>query len=604
MKIAKIIETGEDMHFDLDRFLVTRGLIQAGSGFGKSYAIRKLLEETHGKVQQIVLDSEGEYSTLREKYDYLLIGKGKDVDVQIDIRSAEMIAKKILELRVSVIIDLYELKSHERKIFVRRFFEALVNIKKDLWHSVIILLDESDVYAPEKSAGKAESLQSVVDLACRGRKRGQCLVAATQRIAKLNKDVTAELQNRFIGGCTQDIDRKRAGEELGYTTKEAILSLRNMKPGEFNVFGPAINPEIIKIKINPVKTTHPEAGKRIGLEPTPPTDKIKAMLSKLVDLPKKVEEELREKQDYVKKIRSLEVQLRQKPKPEVDKKQMEYIQKRMESEKIDAFNKGKGSLITTHKIEINNYKKTFQIFENKLKNIGIELRKFISLKDQFVSKLGKLIAMEVPKIPEIPKEIIKTLPYQIDDVNKGKIYSVPEAKKEVFEKSIPNSTYGNEEGELTGSQQKILDNIAKLSPVMDSIPKPIVAAYSGFSNAGGGFHNNLSKLRIMGYIDYKNTNVILTELGQTKINVVESPGNTEELQQMWRNLLSDFQKKIFDVLIEIYPDQISREELAERTDFSNTGGGFHNNISRLKVMQIAEYPEQGMVKATNNIFLE
>ena len=139
MKIAKIIETGENMPFDLDKFLVTRGLIQAGSGFGKSYAIRKLLEETHGKVQQIVLDSEGEYSTLREKFDYLLIGKGKDVDVQIDIRSAELIANKILELRVSVIIDLYELKPHERKIFVRRFFEALVNIKKSLWqkgHSI------------------------------------------------------------------------------------------------------------------------------------------------------------------------------------------------------------------------------------------------------------------------------------------------------------------------------------------------------------------------------------------------------------------------------------------------------------------------------------
>ncbi len=598
MKIAKIIETGEDMPFDLDRFLVTRGLIQAGSGFGKSYAIRKMLEETHGKVQQIVLDSEGEYSTLREKYDYLLIGKGKDVDAQIDIRSSELIAKKILELRVSVIIDLYELKSHERKIFVRRFFEALVNIRKDLWHSVIILLDESDVYAPEKSAGKAESLQSVIDLACRGRKRGQCLVAATQRIAKLNKDVTAELQNRFIGGCTQDIDRKRAGEELGYTTKEAILALRNMKPGEFNVFGPAITSEITKIKINQVKTTHPEAGKRIGLKPTPPTDKIKAMLSKLADLPKKAEEELREKQDYVHKIRGLESQLRKKPKPEVDKKQVEYMQKRMESERIDSFNKGQGSLITTHKIEINNYKKSFQIFENRKKSIEIELRQFVAKIEEFVAKLGKLIIID---IPEIPKEITRTLPKRVDEVNKGVVYSAPEAKKKVFEQNINN---GNEEGELSNSQQKILDNIAKLMPVMENIPKPIVAAYAGFSNTGGGFHNNLSKLRVMGYIDYRNTNVFLTEEGQTKVNAVQSPGNTEELQQMWRELLSDSQKKIFDVVIEIYPDQITREELAERTGFSNTGGGFHNNISKMSIMQIIEYPEQGSVKATKNVFLE
>jgi len=57
----------------------TRALVQANSGGGKSYAIRKLLEKTHGKVHQIVFDIEGDFSSLREKFDYVLAGKGGDL---------------------------------------------------------------------------------------------------------------------------------------------------------------------------------------------------------------------------------------------------------------------------------------------------------------------------------------------------------------------------------------------------------------------------------------------------------------------------------------------------------------------------------------------
>lgn len=591
MKIAKIIETKENMPFDLDYFLVSRGLIQASSGGGKSYLIRKLLEETHGKVQQIVLDSEGEYSTLRETYDYLLIGKGKDVDVQVDIRSAEMIANKVLELRVSVIIDLYELKSHERKIFVRRFLEALVNIKKKLWHSVLVLLDEGDVYAPEKSAGKAESLQSVSDLASRGRKRGQCLVVATQRIAKLNKDVTAELKNKFVGNATQDIDRERAGKELGFTKKEDILGLRNLDTGEFFCFGPAISKEIIKVKINKVKTTHPEAGKRVGFKLTPPTKKIKAMLSKLTDLPKKAEEELREKQDYIKKIRGLEAQLRQKPKPEADKKHMEYNEKRMESMRINSFNQGLKAEANNHKAHISDYEKRDRIYDHKLKSLANELK-------QFVAKCSKLLQVEVPKI-----DIKKTMPV----VSKPPRNVVSKPPREILQTTkLPSDTYVNdEEKELTKSQLKILESLAKFKSVLEDVPKPMVSAYCGVSSKSSGYTNNLSRLRVEGYITYRKAKTVyLTEKGEGKVNITASPATTEELQQMWRNILSSSRTKILDVLIEIYPDQISKEELAERVGVSAISSGYSNNLSAMRVIELLDYPETGFVKATENLFLE
>ena len=48
---------------DVDRLVETRMLLQANSGAGKSWAIRRLLEQTHGRCQQIVLDVEGEVYT-------------------------------------------------------------------------------------------------------------------------------------------------------------------------------------------------------------------------------------------------------------------------------------------------------------------------------------------------------------------------------------------------------------------------------------------------------------------------------------------------------------------------------------------------------------
>lgn len=75
MKI-NIFESGKEI--DLSTLIDTRALICANSGGGKSYTARKILEESNKEVMSIVLDVEGEFKTLREKYDFLLIGEEGD----------------------------------------------------------------------------------------------------------------------------------------------------------------------------------------------------------------------------------------------------------------------------------------------------------------------------------------------------------------------------------------------------------------------------------------------------------------------------------------------------------------------------------------------
>lgn len=305
-----LVNLNSTHHIDLPLLIDTRLLVQANSGGGKSWLLRRLLEQSHGKVQQLVIDLEGEFSSLRERFDYVLAGKGGDTPA--DPTSAGLLARKLLELNVSAIIDLYELHYDERKRFVRLFLEAMINAPKELWHPCLVVLDEAHVFCPER--GQSEAAAAVIDLATRGRKRGYCAVLATQRLAKLHKDAAAECNNKLIGRCSIDVDMKRASEELGFGSREQYLSLRSLEPGEFFAFGPALSPAVRKVTVGPVGTAHPKAGSRIlTAAPAPPTPKIRAILQQLADLPQAAVEEAATVERLEREMRSLRRQLRDTP---------------------------------------------------------------------------------------------------------------------------------------------------------------------------------------------------------------------------------------------------------------------------------------------------
>lgn len=293
------IYLNEKDFIDLPKLIVSKMLAVANSGGGKSWLIRRIVEQAYGKVQIIIIDPEGEFATLREKYDFILCGKG--MDAPAEPRSAALLARKLLESKSSAIIDLYELHPQERKHFVRLFFESMVNAPKNLYNDCLVILDEAHTFAPEKD--ESEALNAVVGMASLGRKRGFSLILATQRISKLSKDAAAECNNKLIGRTSLDIDRKRAAEELGITNREDVLALRNLSPGEFFAFGPAISNEVVKLKVGEVKTSIPKAGRQTKV--APPSEKIKKELAALADLPQEAEKEAKTITELQTEIRRL-----------------------------------------------------------------------------------------------------------------------------------------------------------------------------------------------------------------------------------------------------------------------------------------------------------
>lgn len=95
----EIIKLNNEIYLNLDKLIESRLLIQANSGGGKSWAIRRLIEQSFGKVQIIVIDPEGEFTNLRQKYSFVFAGKGGDAPVES--RSAFLLARRLLELKDS-----------------------------------------------------------------------------------------------------------------------------------------------------------------------------------------------------------------------------------------------------------------------------------------------------------------------------------------------------------------------------------------------------------------------------------------------------------------------------------------------------------------------
>src|SRR6266852_187304 len=304
MIIGQII-AGEKLELDLPKLVDTRLLIQANSGGGKSWLLR-LIAERAG-IQTIVLDNEGEFASLREAVDVLLVGAGGELPA--NPRHAALLARRLLEYKVSAVVDLYELKLAERRCFVKLFLESLIHLPRDLWRPTLVILDEAHIYCPERGSGEAESTEAVISLMSQGRKRGYAGVIATQRLSKLHKDAAAEANNVIIGRTWLDADQMRAGDALGLS-KADRLKLRDVGQGEFYAFGPAFSrPGVVRFRSDRVRTTHPRPGERHLLTAPAPSKAIRGVLSKFADLPHEVDAEIRGLDEARRRIAELERQI-------------------------------------------------------------------------------------------------------------------------------------------------------------------------------------------------------------------------------------------------------------------------------------------------------
>ncbi len=281
-RVKASIEIGTDklgapVHIDIEELLATRLLVQGNSGSGKSHLLRRLLEESAGLVQQIVIDPEGDFVTLADAFGHIVIDAGA-----YDAREITRMASRVREHRASVVLALDNLDLEAQMRCAASFLATIFEAPRDHWYPALVIVDEAQMFAPAVAGDVSDdirrlSLGAMTNLMCRGRKRGLAGIIATQRLAKLAKNVAAEASNFLMGRTFLDIDMARAADLLGMERKQAE-TIRDLDRGQFLALGPAICRRPVAIKIGAVKTST-RMGKH-SLLPLPTADgsALQAML--------------------------------------------------------------------------------------------------------------------------------------------------------------------------------------------------------------------------------------------------------------------------------------------------------------------------------------
>lgn len=272
--VSAFIDIGQDagrqrVAIDLEELLATRLLVQGNSGSGKSHLLRRLLEECAGQVQQVVIDPEGDFVTLADAFGHVVID-----GAAYSPREIEELAARVRQHRASVVLTLDELEVEQQIRCAALFLTALFDAPREHWYPALVVVDEAQMFAPAAAGEMSDdtrrlTLSAMTNLMCRGRKRGLAGIVATQRLAKLAKNVAAEASNFLMGRTFLDIDMQRAADLLGMDRRQAER-IRDLQRGQFLGLGPAISRRPVAVHVGPVRTGTRSGGG--GLLPLPEAD--------------------------------------------------------------------------------------------------------------------------------------------------------------------------------------------------------------------------------------------------------------------------------------------------------------------------------------------
>lgn len=306
-----------------------------------------------------------------------------------------------------------------------------------------------------------------------------------------------------------------------------------------------------KVQIGSVITSHPKAGDRILTEPTPPTDKIKSILSKLADLPVEAEAEAKTIEDLQAQNRVLQHKLTLAQKSQSAAPTQEQIN-RVVAQAIAQ----KERAITG---ERQHYEQALKIAQDKLTKIA-------------ALAAGNDLALAQTKTPDT---------------------AVP-ATEQLLQPSADKP--------IVGGALRMIQTLASRYPM--TFTKSQLAHLSKMSSRSGSYGTYLSSLKSRGFIQIERNRVSITEAGLTFAGTYpHEPQTQEQIITMWRENLPGDARRMFDILVSVYPASKTKSALGLEADLSPTSGSFGTYLSMLKSNGLIEVTG-AEVKASDNLFIE
>jgi uncharacterized protein len=212
--------------------LVGRSMAVLGiTGSGKTNTAAVLIEEllSH-ELPLTIVDIEGEYWGLKERFEILVAGRSEHTELEISPENAGRLAEISVRRSIPVILDLSDYTHSEAYDFLINYFNSLWAASSTLKQPYQIILEEAHEFVPQ---GTNTPLKEILArIALRGRKRGLGVILISQRSAKVEKDVLTQASLLFLHKVIHPIDMKVYKDLIPLPPTKAEEVVRGLQLGE------------------------------------------------------------------------------------------------------------------------------------------------------------------------------------------------------------------------------------------------------------------------------------------------------------------------------------------------------------------------------------
>ena len=492
-----------------------------------------------------------------------------------DVPLEETAGKLVAELAIGrhwpmIVVDMQLLRKGAQLRFMADSLEELYFRNRLPLH---VIFEEADRPLPQSPRGMDPTMGRVLgaaeDIVKLGRGRGMGATLISQRFATVNKNVTEQIETLILLRLIGPNDRKAAKTWIesngdATVTENVLGSLAKLQVGEAQVYSPGWLQLLEKVRIRPRRTFDSSKTPEVGTDLAEPTarapvdlDELRTRMADTIERAKADNPtELR------KRIRDLERQLAERPDVAPEPVEVEVIRE------VPALTE-------------RDLAPLYELDEElaKIRNAIADTRDKVAA----ATNAGARVVDErkTARSAESRRSTGHAPP-----VASARLAPPPRSRPRAAPAPGPAAqTNGNGDIRLARAERSILSVLAQFP---DGRNMRQLAMLAGYSAKGGGFRNALSALRTNELIT-RSDPIRITDEGLAAIDGQYEPlPDGPALLEHWLAQVPRAEREILRALADVYPEPLTKEEVAERTGYSPDGGGFRNALSKLRTLQLID----------------
>ncbi len=222
----RIVVSDDGLSLPVIEVLTGRGAIFGKSGSGKSNTASVVVEELLEKgFPVMIVDIEGEYATLSDRYNVVHVGDGDGYDHQLFEVDPGEIVDFCLDQHRPVIVDVSEVLELERaERVITDTLQLLFSREKHENKPFLVIVEEIHEFLPQQG-GLDDLGDMLIRIAKRGRKRGLGLLGMSQRPASVDKNFITQCDWLVFHRLTWENDTRVVKTILGTEYAEDVKEL-------------------------------------------------------------------------------------------------------------------------------------------------------------------------------------------------------------------------------------------------------------------------------------------------------------------------------------------------------------------------------------------